>query len=121
MEIWKPTHIRADYEVSNLGNVRRIKRSPERYGMYSYLKPRHKRHTDVVIGGKRITLHRLVAIAHLPNPNNYPIVMHIDNDTTNNEVDNLMWGTISMNTKQAFDDGLVKNHYTPFRKIKTKI
>ena len=118
MENWKQTHIRADYEVSNLGNVRRIKRAPERYGVYSYLKPRHKRHTDVVIGGKRITLHRLVAIAHLENPNNYPIVMHKNNDTTNNCVDNLMWGTTSMNTKQAWNDGLIKNHYTPFKKNK---
>lgn len=58
-------------------------------------------------GQKR--LHRCVAEAYIPNPNNYPIVMHLDNDKTNNCVENLKWGTISENTKQAFDDGLIKN------------
>ena len=115
MEIWKPTHIRNDYEVSNLGRVRRLKRSPERYGKYSYLTPSVRRYTSVRIG-KAVNVHRLVAMAFLPNPNNFPIVMHKDNDTSNNCVDNLMWGTTSMNTKQAYDDGLIKNHYTPFKK-----
>lgn len=116
MEHWKPTHIRTDYEVSNLGKVRRIKRSPERYGKYSYLKPLVRRYSEVRIGGKVVLLHRLVAIAHIPNPNNYPLVMHKDNDTTNNSVDNLMWGTASMNTKQAYKDGLI-NHKTPYKQL----
>lgn len=54
-------------------------------------------------------VHRLVANTFIPNPDNLPIVMHIDNDKKNNNVENLKWGTISENTKQAFDDGLAKN------------
>ena len=119
MEIWKTTHIRNDYEVSNQGRVRRIKRSPKRYGMYAYLTPRitKKGYVDVSIDRKLILLHRLVAIAFIPNPNNYPMVLHKDNVTTNNIVDNLMWGNASMNTKQAYDDGLIKNHKTPYTQL----
>jgi hypothetical protein len=115
MEIWKPTHVRNDYEVSNFGRVRRIKRAPKRYGVYSYLKPRLKRYSRIVIDYKEYSIHRLVATAFIPNPNELPLVMHKDNNPHNNHVDNLKWGNTSENTKQAYDDGLVKNHYSPFK------
>lgn len=57
--------------------------------------------------GKWFRVHRLVAEAFLPNPNNLPIVMHIDNNKQNNHYTNLKWGTVSENTKQAFDDDLI--------------
>ena len=53
--------------------------------------------------------HKLVAEAYLPNPNNLPIVMHLDNNKNNINVNNLKWGTVSENTKAAYDDGLAKN------------
>ena len=58
---------------------------------------------------KRYKLHRLVAIAFIPNPNNYPIVMHLDNNKLNPNVNNLQWGTLSQNSQQAYADGLM--HY----------
>lgn len=54
-------------------------------------------------------VHRLVAEAFISNPNNLPIVMHIDNNKQNNHYTNLKWGTISENTQQAVDDGLIDN------------
>ena len=54
-------------------------------------------------------VHRLVAIAYLPNPNNLPIVMHIDNDKGNPTLANLRWGTHQENTQDAFNDGLAVN------------
>lgn len=60
-------------------------------------------------GNKQRRVHVLVALAYLPNPNNLPIVMHIDNNKANPCVDNLKWGTVSENTKAAFDDGLQVN------------
>lgn len=54
-------------------------------------------------------VHRLVAGAFLPNPNNYPIVEHIDNDKSNPCIENLKWSTVQANTKKAYDDGLAKN------------
>lgn len=62
--------------------------------------------------GKQIQrrIHILVAKAFIRKDDElYNVVMHKDNDKSNNNVDNLMWGTVSMNTKQAYDDGLAKN------------
>ena len=61
--------------------------------------------------GTRITrrVHRLVALAFLPNPNNYDIIGHKDNNKSNNKVENLYWTTISENIKKAFDDKLAVN------------
>lgn len=62
---------------------------------------------------KKFSVHRLVAMTFIPNPNNLPIVMHKDNNPLNNHVSNLKWGTISENTKQAFDDGLIVSKGNP--------
>lgn len=53
----------------------------------------------------RVKVHRLVALAYIPNPNDLPIVCHKDNNPTNNHVDNLYWGTQSDNMKQMVLDG----------------
>jgi hypothetical protein len=42
-------------------------------------------------------MHRLVALAFVPNPENYPFVMHRNDDQTNFLVTNLLWGTPKMN------------------------
>lgn len=70
-------------------------------------------YVGITMGDKNVSkrVHKLVAEAFIPNddPENKTVVMHKDNDKTNNNVENLKWGTISENTKQAFDDGLEVN------------
>ena len=50
---------------------------------------------------KHYSLHRLVAEAYLPNPENLPQVDHIDNDKTHNYVNNLQWITHRDNVRKG--------------------
>jgi hypothetical protein len=56
--------------------------------------------------GSHIKVHRLVAMAFHPNPNNLPQVNHIDGDKGNNHYLNLEWTDNSGNQRHAFDNGL---------------
>ena len=57
--------------------------------------------------GKRrhFRVHRLVAMTYIGNPENLPVVMHLDNNKSNNHYSNLKWGTVQENTQQAYLDG----------------
>lgn len=55
-----------------------------------------------------LQVHRLVAQAYIPNPNNLPVVNHIDGNPLNNHVSNLEWTTHSGNCKHAVAYGLTK-------------
>ena len=70
---------------------------------------------------KNFKIHRLVAEAFIPNPNNYPQVNHIDGHKNNNCVDNLEWCDNSYNMKEAYRIGLiVPNHKGVFKKGECK-
>lgn len=65
---------------------------------------------------KIMSVHRLVAMNFIPNPNNYPQINHIDGNKENNFYKNLEWCTPSMNVKHAYKNGL--NVYTDERRRK---
>lgn len=82
------------YEVSNYGKVKSLKRKKERI-----LKPsisRNNYYTVILCKDSKFyprLVHRLVAESFLPNPQDKPIIDHLDGNSLNNCVDNLKWVT----------------------------
>lgn len=141
-EIWRPID-GGFYEVSNYGRVRSTDRciirkngapmtlkgkilnpSPANNGYYLvYLENR-----------KRYTIHRLVAKAFIPNPDNFPFINHKDENKLNNfvyvnadgsidpEQSNLEWCTVEYNNRYGTSPSRVsatlREHYKSFKPIK---
>lgn len=83
-----------NYSISNLGNVRNDKTGRI---LKPYIKP--SGYKQVQLGRKTIPqyIHRLVAIAFIPNIENKPQVNHINGNKGDNRVENLEWVTASEN------------------------
>lgn len=105
MEEWRPIEGYEYYEVSNLGRVRSwIDNRWRRRSSPKVLSPHRltKGYLGVSLSSapnvsKTIKVHRLVAKAFIPNPNNLPIVNHKDENKSNNCVSNLEWCTNKYN------------------------
>lgn len=52
------------------------------------------------------SIHRLLALAYIPNPNALPHVNHIDGDKQRNSLSNLEWTSVKKNTQHAIEIGL---------------
>lgn len=107
-EIWKDIEgFEGYYQVSNLGNVKSLNRILKDNGGF-FIKAGNYKRFEEQTGYKRVALskndqnkkfmvHRLVAQAFIPNPENKPFIDHIDGNRANNKVDNLRWSTSKEN------------------------
>ncbi len=92
MEEFRNINNHPDFSVSNLGNIKNnltqliMKQRILKTGYCGIGIERHE-----------YRVHRLVAIAFIPNPDNKSVVDHIDNNRINNNFENLRWATVSEN------------------------
>ena len=58
------------------------------------------------------SIYRVCAEAFIPNPDNLPVIMHLDNDPLHNHISNFKWGTYAENTQQAYNEGRAKSNFS---------
>ena len=87
----------SDYYVSNYGRVANFnyRNTGKRILMKTFTTKAGYYQIALVNNGKRIKkyVHRLIAEAFIPNPQNKPEIDHIDTNRVNNSIDNLRWVT----------------------------
>lgn len=111
-EIWKDVNeYEGIYQVSNLGNVKSLphivscgrgqtltkEKTLKFRNSYGY----NRVHLMKDKKEKNLYVHRLVAEAFIPNPYNLPVVNHIDENRSNNHVENLEWCTHKENVNHG--------------------
>ena len=99
LEEWRPVAgYEESYEVSNLGRIRRVRPINPTKKVKGYMRVNLVSEDG---SQKSFALHRLVADAFVPNPDGKPVVIHKDDDASNNRADNLEWAEEKDGTKRG--------------------
>ena len=112
-EIWKDVkNYEGLYQVSNLGKVKSLARHGTKGGILKpilteYLCINASKNNKI----KKLKIHRLVAEAFIPNPDNLPQINHKDGNKLNNIVSNLEWVSSKENVRHAIVNNLKKFSY----------
>lgn len=119
-EIWKDIQgYEGLYQISNHGRIYSV-----RYNRFR--KPKVDKYGYMTISiGKDSNLchffvHRLVANAFVPNPNDFPEVNHIDGNKANNSADNLEWCDHYTNIRHAYNTGLMPHPLKPKKETRPR-
>lgn len=139
-EIWKDVvGYEGFYLVSNLGRLKTVTRKVNHKHSGTITKTEKLLSKNISNSGyemkclyknsstKSVLVHRLVAEAFIPNPENKPQVNHINGIKSDNRVENLEWNTRSENMRHSYAKGLSKcgiKHYkaklTPLKVLAIK-
>lgn len=125
-EVWKDVpDFEGHYQISNFGRVRSILTSQGTYRerlRKTYLDRNGYENVDLWKLNKQYKqlVHRLVAKAFIPNPENKPTVNHIDGIKHNNVLSNLEWVTQSENLVHAAETGLIDKEACKKRMLGTR-
>lgn len=99
-------NVPAYYTVTTNGEVISYRDNPNGNILKGYLNTKKYLLVDLTRKYRAKKIHRLVALAFIDNPNNYPQVNHKDGNKINNNVNNLEWCNNSQNQIHAIKQGL---------------
>ena len=124
VEIWKSLDFMGypNYEVSNFGRIKSLNYKCSGKEQIMKLKKDDYLRIQLFNNGKDkfFQVHRLVALAFIPNPDNLPIINHKDENKYNNKVENLEWCDIQYNNCYGTRLERVRKKMSEIRKGKPK-
>lgn len=124
-EIWKDIpEYEGLYQVSNLGRVKSLERKVKKWDGIKTVREKILSQNKTPFGHLKVifskenkhyhpSVHRLLAMAFIPNPQNFPVINHINGNPADNRIENLEWTTQSKNVLHGFKMGRKVTHSVP--------